>query len=105
MVIQVDVLWISSSFPSHFFLQFSKNGLIPMPHVHEKSSTEKTKRGDLGKTDPQKGQTKNEMSNFNFGFRNVFSVWTWIRFMDISWQNRTPDLAKCCISKTESDTA
>ena len=41
-----------------FFLQFSKNGLIPMPHVHEKSSTEKAKRGDLGKTDPQKGQNQ-----------------------------------------------
>ena len=58
MVIQVDVLWISSSFPSHFFLQFSKNGLIPMPHVHEKSSTEKAKRGDSGKADPQKGQNQ-----------------------------------------------
>ena len=82
-----------------FLLQFSKNGLIPMPQVHEKRLPRKQNEEVWGKLTHKKVKTKNEMSNSNFGFRNVFSVWTLIRLMDISWQNRTLDLAKCYISK------
>ena len=58
MVIQVIVLWIPSSFPSHFFVAVFKERFDTYATRSWKTSTEKAKRGGLGKTDPQKGQNQ-----------------------------------------------